>query len=188
MPCQQDTPSPWRPLTSYHGNEKTSWGEWKSWHTARKNRLKNRNRLSSEWLERQGKAARGVERRKSAGPLWGDTQGDLHHAQNLQGVTSPASHSQLTDSSFHPYSISPPRPFLQHPWGTSFPWQECITVLEHHQLLTFLSCTSHVELRHSSYSRSQTFVQCTIYVWVLIGEQVNTQAESVPGRVPGGRE
>ena len=64
MPCQQDTPSPWRPLTSYHGNERTNWGEWKSWHTAQKNRLKNRNRLSSEQLERQEKAARGVERKK----------------------------------------------------------------------------------------------------------------------------
>lgn len=27
MPCQQDTPSHWRPLASYHGNEMTNWGE-----------------------------------------------------------------------------------------------------------------------------------------------------------------
>ena len=58
--CQQDTPSHWRPLASYHSNARTNWGKRKSWHTAQKSSLKNRNRLSGKLLERQEKAARGV--------------------------------------------------------------------------------------------------------------------------------
>lgn len=109
---------------------------------------------------------------------------DPHHAQNLYGVTAPPA-PNFEIPLFTP-TPSPLRvPSSSIAGKPPFPWQERIKVLEHHQVFTFLSLTSHAELRHFSYSWSQTFVQLTTYVRLLIGEQVNMEAESASGGVPG---
>lgn len=90
-PASRTPPASWRPLASYHGNKRTNWGEKNSWHTAQKSSLKNRNRLSGKWLEKQEKKAKGLSRGvalvHSGASSW--TQVDPHHTESPHGKTAP---------------------------------------------------------------------------------------------------